>query len=56
MLLSSSILISFSSYHCDHTARVFIGGQFIGGADDVQHKQRSGELAQLLIDAGVLTE
>lgn len=29
-------------------ARVFIGGKFVGGCSDVEQKNQSGELKQLL--------
>eukprot|EP00287_Rhodomonas_sp_CCMP768_P012167 CAMPEP_0196728618 /NCGR_PEP_ID=MMETSP1091-20130531/9243_1 /TAXON_ID=302021 /ORGANISM="Rhodomonas sp., Strain CCMP768" /LENGTH=166 /DNA_ID=CAMNT_0042071389 /DNA_START=14 /DNA_END=514 /DNA_ORIENTATION=+ len=34
--------------------RVFIGGQFIGGGDDVAAKGRSGELQKLLKEVGAM--
>jgi len=33
--------------------RVFIGGEFVGGSDDVRKKAKSGELVKLLEAAGV---
>ena len=34
--------------------RVFVGGKFIGGGDDTVAKQQSGELKQILQQAGAL--
>lgn len=36
--------------------RVFVDGQFIGGADDVTAKEQSGELAALLSGKGLLQQ
>ncbi|KAL4443351.1 hypothetical protein ABPG75_011088 [Micractinium tetrahymenae] len=36
--------------------RIFVDGQFIGGADDVTAKEQSGELAALLTGRGLLRQ
>lgn len=36
--------------------RIFVDGQIIGGADDVTHKEQSGELATLLSGKGLLQQ
>lgn len=34
--------------------RVFVNGQFIGGADDVMRLHSSGKLRELLVQAGAI--
>ena len=36
--------------------RVFIDGKFIGGADDLQALERSGELLEMLTAKGLMAE
>lgn len=36
--------------------RIFVDGQFIGGADDVTAQEQSGELAKLLSGKGLLQQ